>query len=61
MKIPSGPHKLKLNTFGPYGPTGNPAEVWYYRERGKFQLHLQAPGPRGLMHYIVEIPARTAT
>ena len=58
VRVPTGPHEVALEITGPYQPTGEPANCWWYREKGHIQFHLQADGLKGLMHYKVRIPTR---
>lgn len=57
----NGPyHGAKVWKLGPY-KLNNPAsepEVWYYRNAGKIELHLQASDSERMFHYVVEIPFR---
>jgi len=47
----------KIEVMGPYKPTGKFFDGWYYRNGTKVEVHLQAMGPDGLMHYRITIPA----
>jgi len=52
-----GPYKPKMEIKGPYAePKSRPVpDAWYYRKGGSIEIHLQAMGREGLMHYILKV------
>ena len=54
--IASGPHTPEVEVKGPYALEDGPyPHAWFYREKGRINLHLQAVGKQGVMHYIVNV------
>ena len=55
--VNTGPYKPKLEVKGPYSEPKlyDVPDAWYYLENEHVEIHLQAMGPDGLMHYIVKV------
>lgn len=53
-----GPYHPRLFVSGPYKRNDTTPFVWYYRKRKHIEIHLQADGISGLMHFKFNLTLR---